>query len=86
LYTFYLQELENLGLTNIPSFEEAWQDHRLASIWGLVIGWLITPPVNYGIEITSANIQRLAQAVIDLDAFSALEAPLIRKLSILTRL
>jgi hypothetical protein len=78
LYDFYLQELVKLNVPNVPSFEEAWHDHRLASIWGLVIGWLITPPVNYGIEVTAANVERLAQAVIDLEAFAALEELPIR--------
>ena len=42
-------------------------------MWGLVIGWLITPTVNYGESITYANIQRTAQAVLDLEAIEAIE-------------
>lgn len=74
LLHFYLQTLVELGITNAPSFEEAWHDYRVGSLWGLVIGWLITPPVNYGEAITSANIQRTTQAILDVDAFTALEA------------
>ena len=70
LLDYYLTELDRQGVDRVPDFEEAWHDHRLASIWGLVIGWLITPPVNYGEEITAANIERTTAAVIDLDAFS----------------
>jgi hypothetical protein len=44
-----------------------------------VIGWLITPPVNYGVPITAANIQRTTDAIIDLDAFAALEMEPIRR-------
>lgn len=77
LISYYLQELEVHGV-NAPDTEEAFQDYRLASIWGLVIGWLICPPVNYGVEITSANIERTAKAVVDLNAFSAIEEKLIR--------
>jgi hypothetical protein len=38
-----------------------------------VIGWLITPPQNYGRAITEANISRLVTAAQDLDSFGALE-------------
>jgi hypothetical protein len=41
-------------------------------VWGLVIGWLITPPVNYGVPITEANIARLVTAAQDLESFRAL--------------
>jgi len=48
-------------------------------IWGLVIGWWITPPVHYGETITAAKIERTTAAVIDLKAFAALEVAPIRK-------
>ncbi len=67
----YLDTLTSLGV-HAPSMAQAWHDHRLAALWGLVIGWLITPPVNYGEAITRANLERLTQAVIDLDAFGTL--------------
>jgi len=41
-------------------------------VWGLVIGWLITPPQNYGEEITVANLKRLVAAAQDLATFEAL--------------
>lgn len=41
-------------------------------IWGLVIGWLITPPQNYGVPITRANIAKMVQAMLDLDTLGAL--------------
>jgi hypothetical protein len=78
LITYYLEQLEFHGV-NAPDFEEAFHDYRLASIWGLVIGWLITPPVNYGVEITSANIERTAKAVVDLNAFAAIDEQAVRK-------
>jgi len=37
-----------------------------------VIGWLITPPENYGEKITTANIQRLVSAVLGLETFEVL--------------
>ena len=70
----YLDRLRELGVDTVPDDEAAWRDHRLASLWGLVIGWLITPPVNYGEAITRANIERLSQAVADLDPFTLIEA------------
>lgn len=72
LIQFYLDQLKQLGV-DVPTFAEAWRDYRLSSIWGLVIGWLITPPVNYGEAITSANIERTAKAVVDLEVFSLLD-------------
>ncbi len=44
----------------------------LAALWGLVIGWLITPPQNYGKAITTANLSRLVAAVRDLETLEAL--------------
>ena len=55
-----------------PTFEQAWQRYRQTAIWGLVIGWLICPPVNYGEAITYANIERMAQACSDLHTLEAL--------------
>lgn len=68
----YLDELRRRGVVAPPSADEAWRAYRLAVIWGLVIGWLITPPVNYGPEITNANLSRLVTACQDLESFAAL--------------
>eukprot|EP00966_Prymnesium_polylepis_P281248 6498280-Prymnesium_polylepis.1 len=40
--------------------------------WGLVIGWLICPPNNYGEQIWSANVRRLVAACVDLGTFAQL--------------
>jgi hypothetical protein len=72
LLQYYLDQLKELGIEAM-TFDSAWQDYRLSSLWGLVIGWLITPSVNYGEDITSANIERTAKAVVDLDVYSLLE-------------
>ena len=55
-----------------PSASEAFELYRRAISWGLVIGWLITPPQNYGDRITHANIARLVAAAHDLDTFVGL--------------
>jgi hypothetical protein len=41
-------------------------------VWGFVIGWLITPAVNYGPAITDANLSRMVGACQDLDPFALL--------------
>jgi aminoglycoside phosphotransferase (APT) family kinase protein len=72
LLRFYLDEVRARGAQSVPTFDEAWADYRRAVAWGLVIGWLITPPENYGETITAANIERLVQAALDLDTFALL--------------
>ena len=72
LVRFYLEALKELGVDSVPSFDEAWLLCRKASLWGLVIGWLICPPANYGEEVTAKNIERTALAVADLDALAAI--------------
>jgi len=72
LISLYLDELRRGGVTEPPKADEAWELYRRAVIWGLVIGWLITPPQNYGEAITVANLTRLVTAVQDLDTLQAL--------------
>ncbi|MGB9339052.1 MAG: phosphotransferase [Polyangiales bacterium] len=72
LLGFYLDELERRGVHSPPRPDEAWLRYRQAAIWGLVIGWLITPTENYGEAITAANISRLVAAVQGLETLRAL--------------
>ena len=72
LVRFYLDALKEHRVDSVPSFDEAWLLCRKASLWGLVIGWLICPPANYGEEVTAKNIERTALAVADLDALAAI--------------
>ena len=44
----YLELLRVSGVTDVPSPAEAFEQYRTAALWGLVIGWLICPPENYG--------------------------------------
>jgi len=71
LIAHYLQELRSRGVQGAPGDEEAWLRYRQAVVWGIVIGWLITPPQNYGRAITEANIRRLVTAALDLETFAA---------------
>ena len=68
----YLDALASLGVRDAPGPDEAWEWCRRAVLWGLVIGWLITPPENYGPEITAANTMRMVTAVEDFDALGAI--------------
>jgi hypothetical protein len=67
LLKHYLEELRRLGVQQAPSFDAAWQEYRRAMIWGVYIGWLTTPVVNYGWEINVVNHLRLMTAYEDLD-------------------
>jgi hypothetical protein len=72
LIALYLDELRRGGVEAAPTVDEAWELYRRAVIWGLVIGWLITPPQNYGEAITVANLTRLVTAAQDLETLQAL--------------
>jgi len=72
LLSFYLDELRRHGVDSPPEPNDAWLRYRQAAIWGLVIGWLITPTENYGEALTAANISRLVTAVRDLETLEAL--------------
>ena len=69
----YLDRLSGAGTSGVPSAADAFEQYRRAALWGLVIGWLICPPENYGEEITAANISRAVAAVEDLDTLAAIE-------------
>lgn len=68
----YFETLRAHGVTEVPDPERAWRRYRQAAIWGLVIGWLITPPVNYGEAITRANIDKTVAAMRDLETLDAI--------------
>lgn len=69
----YLEMLRSAGVHDVPSPDAAFEQYRQAALWGLVIGWLICPPENYGWPITEANINRTVAAVADLDTLAAIE-------------
>jgi len=73
LIALYLEELRRRGVEQPPGQNEAWLLYRQSVVWGLVIGWLITPPQNYGRAITEANISRQVAALQDLESFQALD-------------
>jgi aminoglycoside phosphotransferase (APT) family kinase protein len=75
LLAYYLDRLASAGAA-APNFEDAWLDYRRALVWGVYVGWLTTPVVNYGWEINVLNHLRLTTAFEDHDT-----ASLVAKLS-----
>jgi hypothetical protein len=69
----YLDHLGASGAPDVPGLDAAFEQCRAAALWGLVIGWLICPPENYGQPVTEANISRAVIAVQDLETFAAIE-------------
>ncbi len=69
----YLDELAAAGVGDAPGPDAAFEQCRTAALWGLVIGWLICPPENYGEPVTAANISRAVTAVMDYDTIEAIE-------------
>jgi aminoglycoside phosphotransferase (APT) family kinase protein len=73
LLDHYLAALRGHGV-DAPNAEAAFALHRRTVVWGLVIGWLITPPANYGDAITAANVSRLVAAALDHETFELIDA------------
>ena len=67
LVRFYLDRLAAEGVTAVPSFEVSFIEFGRCLMWGVYIGWLTTPVVNYGWEINVMNHFRLATAFEDHD-------------------
>lgn len=73
LINFYRDTLASHGVVNVPTKDEAFRLYRQSAVWGLVIGWLICPPQNYGETITTANIHKMVTAMVDLDSLASLD-------------
>src|SRR3546814_14652437 len=58
LLCYYLDRLAAEGGRPL-SFDDTWLEYRRALMWGVYIGWLTTPVVNYGREINGLNTLRL---------------------------
>ena len=72
LLKMYLGECRKEGGNPPAIFAEAKDLYAKGMAWGLVIGWLICPPNNYGKDILSANVRRLVAACVDLKTFELL--------------
>jgi hypothetical protein len=70
----YLDRLRALGVDYAPSLDAAMAAYSLAIVWGFTIGWFTVWPEIYGMEIISANMERLLAAASDHDSFARAEA------------
>lgn len=74
LLAYYRSQLMQNGVANAPSLEELWLEYRRAAVWGVYIGWLTTPIMNYGWDICVNNHIRLLTAYQDLGCSEALQS------------
>jgi hypothetical protein len=74
LLGYYLNRLGAAGVADVPAFDAAWLEYRRALVWGVYIGWLTTPVVNYGWEINVLNHLRLTTAYEDHDTAALVAA------------
>lgn len=72
LLAYYRAQLAERGVREVPTPEELWLEYRRAAIWGVYIGWLTTPTMNYGWDICVNNHIRLFTAYQDLECSEAL--------------
>lgn len=63
----YREALLRHGVSDAPSLDTLWAEHARAVLWQLYVGWLGVQQVNYGWEILTTNIHRVATAWRDLD-------------------
>jgi len=72
LLAYYRAELVKQGVAEAPSLEDLGLEYRRAAVWGVYIGWLTTPIMNYGWDICVNNHIRLLTAYQDLECSEAL--------------
>lgn len=74
LLAYYRQRLMAHGVKDVPATEMLWTEYRRAMVWGVFIGWLITPVVNYGWDITVMAHLRTMTAYEDLETGKLIDA------------
>lgn len=67
LLQYYRERLIAHGVTDVLLLDDLWQEYCRGMVWGLYIGWLITPVINYGWEITVIANLRTMTAYEDLN-------------------
>ena len=72
LLAYYREQLLSRGVKDVPLLGELWLEYRCAMVWNLYIGWLITPVVNYGWDITVMAVLRTITANEDHETAKAL--------------
>jgi hypothetical protein len=73
LLRYYREQLLAHGLREGPGEDELWREYRRAMVWGVYIGWLTTPVINYGWEVTVMNHLRLMTAYEDLETSKSID-------------
>ena len=74
LLAWYREQLLERGAQDVSSLDGLWIEYRRAMIWGLYIGWLTTPVINYGWEVSVIAHLRMTTAYEDLDTGKAVDA------------
>ena len=69
---YYREKLMEKGVVSPPDFATLWDEYRRGVVWGVYIGWLTTPVINYGWEITVMNHLRVMTAYEDLETAKAI--------------
>lgn len=74
LLAYYRERLMAHGVKDVPTAEMLWIEYCRGMVWGVFIGWLITPVVNYGWEITVMAHLRTMTAYEDLETGKLIDA------------
>jgi hypothetical protein len=74
LLDYYREQLLAKGVKSPPSQTEFWAEYCRAMVWGVYIGWLTTPVINYGWNITVMNHLRVMTAYEDLETSKLIDA------------
>lgn len=74
LLAYYREQLLENGCKLAPALEDLWSEYRLGMIWGVYIGWLTTPVVNYGWEVSVMAHLRTMTAYEDLETSKVIDA------------
>jgi hypothetical protein len=71
LLGWYLERLASRGVTDLPSFDEAFDLYRQHFAYGLYC-WLINPSDMQNEDVNLAHVERMSAAMVDLDSLDAL--------------
>lgn len=72
LLAYYREQLRSKGVTDVPSLDDLWLEYRRAMVWNVYIGWLITPVINYGLDISTMALLRTMTAYEDVETRKSL--------------
>jgi hypothetical protein len=73
LLAYYRDRLIANCCGDVPALEQLWREYRMGMVWGVYIGWLTTPVVNYGWEVSVIAHLRTMTAYEDLETGSLID-------------